>query len=356
MVPGRRIVDGPVVVILVDYRGAFWSSKKVTTTPTTMDCSALRAALAERGFRTVLMGFDQVVPSDRWRAIPVVYTSSEDPGLQYKSYIEDVVLALDRCGARLLPRFDLLRAHHNKVYMELLRRILIPDDPLADGTAAFGTVEEYRRSARAPGPPVFVKGAAGAGSETVRFAGGPQAAMSAARAISRTGWGGRAVRSAVKAVLRPGFTPPSAHRGKFVVQRALPSLDGDFKVLRYGRRYYAVHRGLRPDAPTASGAGNLDFDIASRVDPARLLAYAGEVGRRIDSPFLSMDIAQAGDRFFLLEFQAVCFGSATLQWSSHHFVATDDGFVRRPNSLSLEQVFAEAVDGALAEEGVHAGE
>ena len=317
-----------------------------------MNRMALTAALEANGLWPVVMGFDEVDLRDDWQGVPVVYTSSEDPGLHYKSYIEDVVLGLDRRGAHLLPRFDLLRAHHNKVYMEMLRKILLPDDPLTQ-TATFGTLEEYRRSTCCPEPPVFVKGAAGAGSSTVRFAVDERSAMTAARRLTQTLGSSWNLRSAAKVLLRPGFVPNSAHRGKFVVQRAVPDLPGDFKVLRYGRRYYAVFRRNRSNSPRASGGEQLDFEVSRWIEPVELLLFARDIAQRIDSPFLSMDIAQAADGLRLLEFQAVCFGAATLQRGTHHFVESGDTFTQTPNTLSLEEVFADAVKFALLRNAGH---
>ncbi len=51
----------------------------------------------------------------------ILYTSSEDEGYFYKSYIEDIVLGLQLSGARVIPDFKYLRANNNKVFMEILR-------------------------------------------------------------------------------------------------------------------------------------------------------------------------------------------------------------------------------------------
>ena len=89
------------------------------------------------------------------------------------------------------------------------------------------------------------------------------------------------------------------------------------------------------------------------IEPVELLLFARDIARRIDSPFLSMDIAQAADGLRLLEFQAVCFGAATLQRGTHHFVESGDTFTQTPNTLSLEEVFADAVKFALLRNAGH---
>jgi hypothetical protein len=80
--------------------------------------------------------------------VPVLYTSSEDRGLQYKSWIEDLVLAMEAAGARTIPSFRFLRAHHNKVMMEALRTQLFPKEAALLHTYSFGTYRISRREQR----------------------------------------------------------------------------------------------------------------------------------------------------------------------------------------------------------------
>lgn len=338
------------VAILVDYRGAFWSSTKNVSTLTSMNVSALQAELAALGHPSRVIEFAAVDLHEDWSGIPIIFTSSEDADLLYKSYVEDVVLGLSLAGARLIPRYEFLRAHHNKSFMEHLRAVRLPEDSLGRGTRTYGCFEELRE-ARHPSAPAVVKPSAGAGSRGVEIVENRKQLEEYAKEVSRSDDFVTAFKSAVKTRLRPGFVPESQNRRKFIVQPLIADLSGDFKVLVYGRRYFGVHRSNRRGAATASGGGVLDFAIENYVDPDHLLAYAGSLVDRLGTPFLSLDIGHTGDAFHLLEFQAVNFGPATLERSSRHYVRNRGGrFATANSSADLEKTFAEAVSGAIRDE------
>ena len=82
--------------------------------------------------------------------------------------MEDIVLALKGLGAHVVPEYEFLRAHHNKVYMEILRkRMMDEDDRLLCLT--FGSLEEFKAS-DIPDQQYVVKKASGAGSKGVALA------------------------------------------------------------------------------------------------------------------------------------------------------------------------------------------
>jgi len=56
------------------------------------------------------------------------------------------LLGLHIQGAKLIPDFKYFRAHHNKVFMEILRDILNIAEIKNIKSRGFGTYEEYRRS------------------------------------------------------------------------------------------------------------------------------------------------------------------------------------------------------------------
>ena len=130
------------ILILTDYRGTFYSTARTQHGLCTMDVDRITAYLAGAGLAPEVIRLADLDLSDDLRGVPVLYTSSEDRGLSYKSWIEDLVLALETRGAQVLPGYRYLRAHHNKVMMEALRTHLFPADARRLDTRSFGTYEE----------------------------------------------------------------------------------------------------------------------------------------------------------------------------------------------------------------------
>ena len=116
---------------------------------------------------------------------PRIVTSAEDGGLKYKSYIEDVILGLALAGANIMPRYELLRSHHNKVAMEALRWLYFPEEARAFDTKIFGTMEEALSSIPSATYPLIIKSAEGAGSTGVVKVDDLVAAQGAIRKMSR---------------------------------------------------------------------------------------------------------------------------------------------------------------------------
>ncbi len=77
--------------------------------------------------------------TDSW----VLYQSSEDPDLLYKGYLEDILFGMQLQGAKLIPTLEFFRAHHNKVFMEVLRNVRGPKRIQNIRAWTFGTLEEF---------------------------------------------------------------------------------------------------------------------------------------------------------------------------------------------------------------------
>ncbi len=114
-----------------------------------------------------------------------------------------------------------------------------------------------------------------------------------------------------------GYLPDSKFRKKFIIQNMVENLDGDWKVLIYGDKYYVLRRENRKNDFRASGSGLLSY---KRDLPNGLLDFAKDIYSKFRLPNLSVDIGWDGIRFFLLEFQALYFGTYTIEHSEFYFV------------------------------------
>ncbi|WP_422739379.1 hypothetical protein ACN263_09180 [Micromonospora sp. WMMD729] len=335
------------ILILTDYRGTFYSTARTRHGLCTMDLDRITTHFSEAGLRPEVVRFVDLDLTEDLSGVPVLYTSSEDEGLHYKSWIEDLVLALETRGAWVIPGYRYLRAHHNKVMMEALRAQLFPRAARRLGTRTFGTFEELAATVLDGSWPKVLKSAHGAGSQFVARAGDHHELLRTARTLSRTHDRREAAREHGRRLLRRDHHARSLHRQKFLVQAMIPGLAGDFKVLRLGERYYTLYRRNRAGDFRASGSGDFDFHDMAGVDRDALLDYAEQVSDALGTPLTSMDIAHDGTAFHLIEFQCLHFGTVTAENSTGYHVRRDGGWGYVEETCDIEAVFCEAIVGHL---------
>jgi glutathione synthase/RimK-type ligase-like ATP-grasp enzyme len=297
--------------------------------------------LRDAGCTVTVMGFSDLdLRSADVEGVWTVYASQEDDTLLYKSYIEDVVLALERKGARLVPRFDLFRAHHNKVYMEMLRDVALPEEYQTIATRTFGTLEEAERASGSLRYPVVVKPAEGAMSTGVALVENAQDFLAHAARISRSGGWIDMIKQRVKHIVRDPESITSIHRRKFIAQSFVSGLRGDHKVLVYGDRLYPFRRENRDGDFRASGSGRFHFDEPASPD---LLDYCERLYRLLDCPYVSLDVGFDGGRYHLLEMQFMMFGNIGLERSVRYYRRKGRAWEEVRGSSDLEQVVASSL-------------
>jgi hypothetical protein len=327
------------IYLLVDYLGLFYSSVRNVHTRCTMNVATIAEHFRAAGYELVVQPFSEVdFRQENYAGKNVLYQSSEDCGLLYKNYIEDVLLGLMLQGTRLIPPFPLFRAHHNKVFMEILRDLSANEAIKNITSKGYGVYEEF---ARAPSTyPKVIKTSEGAGSKGVRLIRDSRDKSRYGMELSNTKSLRELLREYGKRLLWRGYVPHSLHRRKFVVQNFIAELEGDYKILVYGDRYYILHRKNRPRDFRASGSGN--FQKPSTVPPG-ILDFAKAVFESFDTPFISLDVAASSDAFYLLEFQCLSFGPLTLENSDYYFVYQDNQWQKIIEKSSLEEEFVRSV-------------
>lgn len=331
------------IVVIVDYRGAFYSTVGSQRTLCSMSVNKISDIFSRLGFDVDILKFTDVDPCADWLGVPVLYTSSEDIGLLYKGYIEDVVLSLEASGALLLPGYRYLRAHHNKLMMELLRYKLFPLEAKRLNTNFFGTFEDLNSAILSPKWPKVLKSAYGAGSKQVVMAKNRVELIKLARKLSRSWIVADLLREFRSRILWRGYFPKSINRNKFIVQDLVENLGGDFKVLRYGKRFYVLSRRNRKNDFRASGSGNFSFNIPSSVDLNRLLDYSKNVADILGTPLCSLDVAFDGRDFHLIEFQCINFGTLTAEASPNFYIKNGKLWDAVSEECDLEFVFCDAI-------------
>ena len=334
------------ILIVSDYRGAFWSSTTNVKTLTTVSTDKIISNLTDYGHKVMTCQFSELKYDTNYSDTYVWYTSSEDYGLLYKSYVEDAILALKEKGAILLPDYKYLRAHHNKCFMEMLRIAIMPKQNETLMTRTFGTFEELQKAIRNEGweeKKYVIKSAYGAGSSGVSSADSLKKLGIEAKRVSKSKQIIGLLKELRRIVLWKGYIRQSLHAQKFIVQNFIEGLQGDYKVLIYGKRYYLLYRKNRENDFRASGSGRLHFDLPDNVDVEKLLAYAEEIYKVLDVPMCSLDIASTENTFVLIEYQCVCFGPYTAERSTGYYVKKEDKWEMVTESCDLERIMSESI-------------
>jgi len=327
------------IIILTDYQNRFGSKHFDTPYRSGFDKSLLKKYFNEQGYEPVLRNFAEIdFSKENFNNELVLYTSSEDDGYHYKAFIEDVVLGLELQGAMVIPQYKYLRANNNKVFMEILRSLIISNTELK--ARYFGSIEELIAVIGEFNYPVVVKTAEGASGTGVFLAHSKKELLNIAKKISRTRnfkyelWDfGRSLR-------HKGYLKESKYRKKIIVQDFVPNLNNDWKVLVYGNRYYALFRGNRKNDFKASGSGLFTF---MKELPSDLLSYAKTIFDKLSIPNVSMDLAYDGYNYYLLEFQALYFGTTTIEKSSFYFEFINNNFELIEGKSELEKVYVYSI-------------
>jgi len=330
------------ILILTDYKGFFGSKQKSPIYRGGMDLTRIITIFQQYGYQTVIKKFSEIDIQEIIRTKPIIlYTSSEDESDRYKSYIEDIILALESTGVPAIPKFTYLRAHNNKVFMELLRNISNFDDIHTIHSEYYGTIEELQSKASHMEFPVVIKTFGGAMSRGVAKANNKEELISAAKKFSRSS----AMKHNIKEILRKvkykqSYVRESFHRNKFIIQNMIQGLSNDWKVLVYGNRVYILYRGVRENDFRASGSGKFIFD---ENIPEGILDFAWKIQNFFDVPHISLDIGFDGKQFHLIEFQFLHFGTTTLEKAPHYFEKRNGKWDIIREKSNLEDVYSLSV-------------
>ena len=305
-----------------------------------MNLSMLKKGFEKLGYVTDVIKFSEVqFKRGSFGSFFVIYQSTEDPDLRYKDYIEDILMGLLMSGARLIPNLQYFRAHHNKVFMEILRKKLKYGGFI--NSFQFGALEDLIDFEENITCPVVIKPASGSKSNKITLAKNKKQLLRDASNISRSFTLTNTKRAIKSFFTRRGYKPISNNRKKFIVQKFISGFSGDYKVLVYADKYYVVRRENRSRDFRASGSGLLSFP--EKV-PEGLLNFAESVFKKSKVPFMGMDIGIKNGVSYLIEFQFICMGNYALEKSNFYFKKIGREWkIIRKKSL-LEEEFIRSID------------
>ena len=309
------------IVILVDYLNRFGSKQKSTTYRSGMDLDKIQMYFEEKKFKVDILNISESVFLLKEKEPSyIIYTSSEDHDGKYKSFIEDVILFLQDIGHICIPSYKFLRAHNNKVYMELLRSSFKLSDDFIFQTSYGATIKELENKTLKY--PVILKGATGALSKTVVKAKNKIELIQSFKKINKKDALKLRIHELIRRVRhRSNYVQESMIRGKSIIQNFIPSIDYDYKVLVYFDTIFVLKRNNRKNDFRASGSGLFEY---TREVPDSILNHAIALRKQMDLPQLSLDIAIYNDQPITFEFQALYFGTKTIESAPFYFKMSAD--------------------------------
>ena len=333
-----------VIYALTDYKGHFGSKWGAEPYRSGYNKKHLRELFNLEGYEIEYVQFKDVDLSLDWSSSTVIYTSSEEVGLKYKDFIEDVILYLEKSGANVIPGYEFLRANNNKVYMELLRNRVLGEEISGLKSLIYGSLEELYDDFEQDKIklPAVIKKAAGAMSRDVYLANTKEELFKHAKKIART----RNILLEWKELIRQkkhmGYKAESKYQNKFILQSFISNLKNDWKILIYGDRYYILKRGIRKGDFRASGS---HYHYAAGSDsefPIEMLDTVEKIYNKLNVPNVSIDFAYDGYKGYLFELQAINFGTSTLTYSEDFFTKKAGRWIveKKKNDQEQEYVYS----------------
>ncbi|MFB6225620.1 MAG: hypothetical protein ABEI13_04150 [Candidatus Paceibacteria bacterium] len=322
------------LIILTDYRNYI---PQIVNDRQSLDIDKLKTFFRGKGWNVKSKKYHNVnLKKEHYKNKKIMYASSQ--AYEYKRYIQDILYVIKKRGGELIPNFGLFLAHEDKLMQSLLvdgRDINYPK------TYPIGTFEEGVETLKSISYPIVAKNAKGDSSNKVCEINNIQEGKKfLERNLSRDySFQKGSIIKKIYRQIRYGKRY-SKGVGRVILQEKIEDVSHDWKVLVFGNKLFTLKRFTRENDFRASGSGKFSFE---EDPPKKVLDCALRTREIIDSPWLSVDIIDTGQRCFVVEFQAVHFGMVTFV-DSQHFYHKDNGkwLKKEKGQMSLEVVMSEA--------------
>ena len=327
------------IALITDYLGRFGSKQKSKTYRSGFDIQKCIDYFHKHNCNVKIFNFTNSHELlEEKESFFILYTSSEDKGGHYKSFIEDSIQLLSLSHHICIPHYVFLRAHNNKVFMEMLRTQYEFSDRKLFRSKFAATKKEI--STLNIEFPSVIKGPDGSLSKTVIKANDIDEVYRFFSTIAPKLELKHKLREYLRRIRhRNNYEPEELKRGKLIIQNFIPDIQFDWKVLVYNDMIFALKRQNRKNDFRASGSGIYEY---SEKVPVNILTLAWDTRKKLDVPHLSLDIAESKDELIIFEFQAIYFGTKTIENSPFHFVKDQDQWLLSRTQVELEEVYVKS--------------
>lgn len=332
------------IYLLTDYKNHFGSKWDSNPYRSGFDLDLLSNIFKNYNYFIIIIEMSDAQKLDKIEGEIFLYTSSEDIGYYYKSFIEDVILYLELRGAKVIPYFKYLRANNNKSFMELIRGEFDFKGIHTLNSYTFGTLTKLKNISSTLTYPVVLKKSSGAMSSGVYLAKNEKDLISKVKRVTKTDSVLLRIKEFLRTFKHNGYVPDTTYRKKFVIQEFVSGLSSDYKILIFGNRYYIFERPTRKNDFRASGSGNKSYIYGSDVHcPSGIFEFAQNVYHSMNVPHLSIDVAYDDEQFYLIEYQAIYFGTVGVVKSDGFYLKNEEQWKFQKEDLRLEQIYAESI-------------
>lgn len=337
------------LVLITGNRGFFGQTRKPWVS---MNSDLIRQTLTEEGFHVKVLNYHQAV-NQRERISNAIVFYSFNQKANRRAYLRDLIRFLDDGTNVLIPSYDLLLCHEDKGFQELYKKKIGLKGLAAFYFSSIEEVEHYPVSY-----PVVFKPVEGSTGKNVFLVKNRKDLERALRKVAPKNFleeldliRRKYFRKNKVYPLYPAYSNRKDYEqyryyirneANFILQEFIPGLTFDYRVLILFDRYYPIMRHTRENDFRASGARKFNTDFT--VDFG-LLDYAREIHHTIKTPFLSLDIVHDGERYHLLEFQALHFGISSFYLSKGYYSYPKNGwqFVEENERKSIERQMARSL-------------
>ena len=270
------------IYLLTDYLNRFGSKHNSAIYKDGMDKNLLSELFEKQGYQTEFFKISKVdFRNQDWKGKIVLYSSQEDVGYYYKSFIEDIIYGLELAGAVLIPSYKYIKAHSNKVFMEILRDFSSLAEIKNLTAKHYGSYEEAILDEKNFDYPVVIKSAEGAMSKNVALARNKNELKNVIKKLAATRNFKEEAREFIRSYKYKAYQKQSKFRKKFIIQNFIPDLSNDWKVLVFGDKYYIIERHVRKDDFRASGAGLNKFGSHVNV-PSNIFKFSQQIKEQLN--------------------------------------------------------------------------
>jgi len=325
------------ILILVDFLNFLRSDLYKCST---LNLDTVKSVLSKNGYEVEIKSFQDILNSKVKPKNYIIWYSSSD-FISYKNYIEDILLYLQEDNI-LIPPFEMFRAHENKGYQEILRRKL--DLPLLE-SHYFGTLSELHQIIDNIDFPLVLKHVEGSGSLKVQLIKNSNQLIKRVKKESKVK--SFLINLSKNYLKRYVFTNrysydnslESVYYKNYVLQKYIPGLVSDWKVLVFYDKYYVLERFPKRNDFRASGSGIFSY----REFDFKLLDFCKDIFVKLNNPWAGFDVVKSEEKYHLLELQGIYLGPATLLNSPYYFIKQNDRWIKIEERSDLSTEYAESI-------------
>ncbi|MFZ1291946.1 MAG: hypothetical protein WAR79_17750 [Melioribacteraceae bacterium] len=331
-------IDFTKIIFLTGKNNFFGQTRKPWVS---MKVQEIIFQLKKSGFEIENYEFQQVINKNiEIKNSIVFYAFSQNENV--RNYIKDLIHYLSNFNNLIVPSYELLLCHENKGYQELLKKQLN-----IESLKSFYFYDKSKIDYSDIRFPVVIKHVNGSNGKNVFLAKNKNELENKLSKFEKIDFltkidliRRKYFRKNKDYKLYPDYSNKVDYleykeyvtkRENFILQEFIPNLKVDFRVLVIFEKYYITKRHNRDNDFRASGAKKFDFNFDVNFE---LLNYSKSFFEKFDVPFLSIDICESNNQYYIFEFQALHFGLNVFKLSEgfYNFQDRNWNFIKsKPN-------------------------